>query len=75
MGDSSNQVLERPLEFLLNMKGGKKLTTVYLLTMCMCVCVSRFSRVPLCNPMDYSPSGSSVCGISPAMNTYHIHYI
>ena len=47
MGDSINQVLERPLEFLLNMKGGKKLTTVYLLTMCMCVCISRFSHVPL----------------------------
>ena len=47
MGDSIYQVLERPLEFLLNMKGGKKLTMVYLLTMCMYVCVSRFSHFQL----------------------------
>lgn len=45
MGDSINQVLERPLEFLLNMKGGKKLTTVYLITICMYVCISCFSHV------------------------------
>ena len=37
---------------------------VFLLV-CMCV-LSRVSRLQLCNPMDYSPSGSSVHGISQA---------
>ena len=31
-----------------------------------CVCVIRFSRVRLCNPVDYSSPGSSVHGILQA---------
>ena len=34
-------------------------------TLCACM-LSRFSRVRLCDPMDYSPSGSSVHGILQA---------
>ena len=32
----------------------------------MCVCVSAQSYLTLCNPMDYSPSSSSVRGTSQA---------
>ena len=31
--------------------------------MFLCVCVSVFSRVDSCDPMDFSPPGSSVHGI------------
>ena len=41
---------------------------------CVCVCVcaracmlSHFNHVQLCNPMDYSPPGSSVRGIPQAV--------
>ena len=37
---------------------------------CVCVCVlSCLSCLTLCNPMDYSPPGSSVHGDSPGKNT------
>ena len=36
------------------------------LCVCVCVCVCTQSRLILCNPMDYSPPGSSVHGILQA---------
>ena len=46
--------------------------------MCVCVCVCMCGQMPhakslqscstLCNPMDYSPSGSTVCGDFPRRN-------
>ena len=38
---------------------------------CVCVCVCTLSRqcLTLCDPMDYSPPGSSVHGIFPGKNT------
>ena len=35
----------------------------------MCVCVRALSPMTLCDPMDYSLSGSSVYGDSPGKNT------
>ena len=41
-------------------------TLTALLICCACNCLSRFSHIWLCNPMDCSPSDSSVHGILQA---------
>ena len=40
-----------------------------LMIVCVCVCVSCSVMSNSCDPMDYSPSGSSVHGDSPGKNT------
>ena len=42
--------------------------SLILYTPCACV-LSHFSHIWLCEPMDCSPLGSSVCGDSPGKNT------
>ena len=39
---------------------------IYIKDLCVCVCAQMLSHVRLCDPMDCSPSGSSVHGISQA---------
>ena len=36
---------------------------------CVCVCMSAQLCLTLCNPMDCSPPGSSIHGVSPGQNT------
>ena len=67
-----------PQSFILSVAGPAPPITGALLkfqqlttTLCtyVCLCVSRFSHVRLCNAMDHSLPGSSVHGVSPGKNT------